>query len=50
MTMMTGPAEAVTPVVADLAEDLHDGIQLAAESIDSGRALEKLHVLVTESN
>jgi anthranilate phosphoribosyltransferase len=32
-------------VVAGLAPDMSDGIQLAAEQIDNGRALEKLHAL-----
>jgi anthranilate phosphoribosyltransferase len=32
-------------VVAGLADDLREGIGLAREQIDSGRALEKLRVL-----
>ncbi len=36
--------------VAGLAPDLRAGIAAAAESIDSGRALEKLRILIGESN
>ncbi|GAG45080.1 unnamed protein product, partial [marine sediment metagenome] len=33
-------------VAGDLAENLEKGIQIAAEAIDSGRALEKLEGLI----
>jgi anthranilate phosphoribosyltransferase len=36
-------------VVAGFASDLGEGVELAAESIDSGRALEKLETLVKYS-
>ena len=37
-------------VAADLASDLKEGVEVAAKSIDSGAALEKLDVFVSVSN
>ena len=35
--------------VAGKCADLREGVRLAAESVDSGRALEKLNILIRES-
>ena len=40
---------AATLVAGDLAKDLEEGVRLASEAIDSGRAMEKLEGLITLS-